>query len=149
MCLFHCLILLYYSVYITALMCNVIMLTCCFCCWNKFNSIQFNMIGYFGSKKIGLSRELIMLHWRMPKLKNESNWRATSRKTHQTATRQTGATRAKLGPHVPNWDNTRQTGTTRAKLDHDMAPKWDASNFSASNSHVPFEADATDSIIIV
>ena len=31
-CLFHCLIFLYYYVYITALMCNVIMLTCCFCC---------------------------------------------------------------------------------------------------------------------
>ena len=39
-CLFHCLTLLYYSVCITALMCNVIMLTCCFCCWNKFNSIS-------------------------------------------------------------------------------------------------------------
>ena len=36
MCLFHCLILLYYSVYITALMCNVIMLTCC--------SIQFKCL---------------------------------------------------------------------------------------------------------
>ena len=42
-CLFHCLILLYYPVYITALMCNVIMLTCCFCCWNKFNSIQYRL----------------------------------------------------------------------------------------------------------
>ena len=40
-CLFNCLILLYYSVYITALMCNVIMLTyVAFVV--EINSIQFN-----------------------------------------------------------------------------------------------------------
>ena len=49
MCLFHCLILLYYSVYITALMCNVIMLTCC--------SIQFKCL--IMSNKQHTSRVLI------------------------------------------------------------------------------------------